>query len=51
MAVLPDAALSGEWKDHRSCRLGLQWRVIYRKEPDQQLVQAMSISAHDYRSP
>jgi len=44
-------ALSGEWKDHRSCRLGLQWRVIYRTEPDQQLFQVISITANDYRRP
>jgi len=44
-----DEALSGEWKGHRSSRLGLQWRVIYRAEPDQQLFQVLSITAHDYR--
>jgi len=46
-----DEALTGEWKGHRSCRLGLQWRVIYRTEPDQQLFQVISITAHDYRRP
>jgi len=46
-----DEALSGEWKGHRSCRLGLQWRVIYRTEPDQRLFQVNSIIAHDYRRP
>jgi len=46
-----DEPLSGQWKDHRSCRLGLQWRVIYRTEPDQQLFQVISITAHDYRRP
>jgi len=46
-----DEALSGGWKDHRSCRLGLQWRVIYRTEPDQQLFQVISITARDYRRP
>jgi len=25
-----DEALFGEWKGHRSSRLGLQWRVIYQ---------------------
>ena len=24
-----DEALSGEWKGHRSSRLGIQWRVVY----------------------
>jgi mRNA-degrading endonuclease YafQ of YafQ-DinJ toxin-antitoxin module len=46
-----DEALSGEWKGHRSSRLGLQWRVIYRLAPDQQLFQLISITAHDYRRP
>ena len=46
-----DEALSGEWKGHRSSRLGLQWRVIYRTTPDEQLFQVMSIAAHDYRRP
>lgn len=44
-----DEALSGERKGHRSSRLGLQWRVTYRTEPDQQLFQVISIAAHDYR--
>ena len=46
---LHDEALSGEWKGHRSSRLGLQWRVIYRTVPEQQLFQVVSITAHDYR--
>jgi hypothetical protein len=29
----------------------LQWRVIYRTAPDQQLFQVISITAHDYRRP
>ena len=44
-----DEALSGEWKGYRSSRLGLQWRVIYRTAPEEQLFQVMSITAHDYR--
>lgn len=46
-----DEALAGEWKGHRSSRLGLQWRIIYRTVPDQQLFQVISITAHDYRTP
>ena len=46
-----DEALSRDWQGHRSCRLGLQWRVIYRTAPDQQLFQVVSITAHDYRRP
>ena len=46
-----DEALSGKWDGHRSSRLGLQWRVIYRSAADQQLFQVVSITAHDYRRP
>ncbi|HYA37155.1 MAG TPA: type II toxin-antitoxin system mRNA interferase toxin, RelE/StbE family [Candidatus Methylomirabilis sp.] len=46
-----DEALSGEWRGHRSCRLGLQWRVIYRVVPEKLLFQVASITAHDYRRP
>lgn len=46
-----DEALSGEWKGHRSSRLGIQYRVIYRVVPEQQLYQVISITAHDYRRP
>ena len=44
-----DEALSGEWNGHRSSRLNLQWRLIYRTVPDHQLFQVVSINAHDYR--
>ena len=44
-----DELLKGEWKAHRSSRLGKQYRVIYRIEKDQVLVQVVSVSAHDYR--
>ena len=46
-----DEALSGKWDGHRSSRLGLQWRVIYRTAPDQQLFQGVSITPRDYRRP
>lgn len=46
-----DEALPGEWRGHRSCRLGLQWRVIYRVIAPQMLFQVASITAHDYRRP
>jgi toxin HigB-1 len=46
-----DEALSGKWEGHRSARLGLQWRVVYRTVPDQQLFQVTSITPHDYRRP
>jgi len=44
-----DESLQGEWKDHRSSRLGRQYRVIYRMEKDQVLVQVVNLTAHDYR--
>jgi addiction module RelE/StbE family toxin len=44
-----DEALFGEWYGHRSCRLGLQWRVIYRVVPDELVFRVDSITAHDYR--
>ena len=44
-----DESLRGEWKDHRSSRLGGQYRVIYRMEKDQIIVQVVNITAHDYR--
>ena len=46
-----DEALVGEWKGHRSSRLGIQYRVIYRLVTGQQLFQVISITAHDYRRP
>ncbi len=46
-----DEALSGKWNGHRSSRLGLQYRVIYRTVPDQQRFQVVSITPHDYRRP
>jgi len=44
-----DEALSGEWKGHRASRLGVQYRIIYRTAPGQQLFQVVSITVHDYR--
>ena len=44
-----DESLRGEWKGHRSSRLGKQFRVIYRIEKEQILVQVVSITTHDYR--
>jgi addiction module RelE/StbE family toxin len=46
-----DEALSGEWRGHRSSRLGIQFRVIYRVVASAQLFQVVSITAHDYRKP
>ena len=44
-----DEAVAGEWKGHRSSRLGLQYRVIYRIVPGQRLFRVVSLTAHDYR--
>jgi len=44
-----DEALAGEWKGHRSSRLGLQWRVIYRVVADALLIQVIQVTPHDYR--
>jgi addiction module RelE/StbE family toxin len=44
-----DEALSGEGKGHRSSRLGLQWRVIYRVVANVLQIQVLHVTAHDYR--
>jgi addiction module RelE/StbE family toxin len=44
-----DEALRGEQKGHRSSRLNIQYRVIYKIINDQIMVQIVSITAHDYR--
>jgi addiction module RelE/StbE family toxin len=44
-----DEALRGEWKGHRSSRLGLQYRVIYRVEAEQLQVMVLELTPHDYR--
>ena len=46
-----DEALSGEWKGHRSSRLGLQWRVIYQVVANVLPIQVVQVTAHDYRRP
>ena len=45
----PDEAMTGEWRGHRSCRLGDQWRVIYRVVPERLTDAVESITPHDYR--
>jgi len=49
IAGFRDEALTGEWKGHRSSRLGLQYRVIYRVVTDATAFHVVSITAHDYR--
>ncbi|MBN4054233.1 type II toxin-antitoxin system mRNA interferase toxin, RelE/StbE family [Nitrospira defluvii] len=45
-----DESLCGEWQGFRSSRLNLQYRVIYKVEKDQVLVQVVHVTPHDYRS-
>ena len=44
-----DETLAGEWKGHRSSRLGDQFRVIYRVEAREVVVKVIDLTAHDYR--
>ena len=44
-----DEPLRGEWKGHRSSRLGDQYRVIYKVETNRLLVMVIDLTAHDYR--
>jgi addiction module RelE/StbE family toxin len=44
-----DETLRGKWSGHRSSRLGLQYRVIYKIVASEILVQVVSMTAHDYR--
>lgn len=46
-----DEALAGDWKGHRSSRLGLKWRVIYRVAARVLLIQVIQVTPHDYRKP
>ena len=41
MKGLCDESLSGKWNRHRSSRLNLQYRVIYRIEEDKVFVQVV----------
>ena len=44
-----DEPLSGEWQDHRSSRPNEQYRVIYRIEREEVVVEVVSVTPHDYR--
>ncbi len=44
-----DEALRGEWKGHRSSRLNIQYRIIYKIENEQLFVKVIKVTAHDYR--
>jgi len=45
-----DESLSGNWEGHRSSRLNLQYRVIYKINQEQIFVKVMRVTPHDYRS-
>jgi addiction module RelE/StbE family toxin len=44
-----DEALSGNWKGYRSSRLNIQYRVIYKIQREQVLVEVERVTPHDYR--
>jgi len=44
-----DEALAGRWKGHRSSRLGIQWRVIYRVVGEVLVIEVVAVTPHDYR--
>ena len=44
-----DEALRGEWRGHRSSRLGMQYRVIYRVQSKEVEVYVIDVTVHDYR--
>lgn len=44
-----DEALRGEWRGFRSSLLNQQYRVIYRIEGDELLVEVIEVNPHDYR--
>lgn len=44
-----DEMLKGDWKGHRSSRLGNKYRVIYKIEKNKILIIVMSITPHGYR--
>jgi toxin HigB-1 len=44
-----DEALSGAWQGHRSSRLNLAYRVIYRASSGTLEVLVVDVTKHDYR--
>ena len=45
-----DEVLKGQWKGHRSSRLGIQHRLIYKVEERRIQILVVDITPHDYRS-
>jgi len=46
---LHEEPIRGELKDHRSSRLGIKYRVIYKVKNSEFMVQVVNLTAHDYR--
>ena len=44
-----DETLRGQLKGHRSSRLNIQYRVIYKVEKELVFVQVVNVTPHDYR--
>jgi addiction module RelE/StbE family toxin len=44
-----DEPLKDKWKGHRSSRLNIQYRIIYKIEGEQLFVKVVKVTAHDYR--
>jgi len=44
-----DEALTGNWEGFRSSRLNIQYRVIYKVQKDQAMVEVERVTPHDYR--
>lgn len=44
-----DEPLKGKWKGHRSSRLNIQYRIIYKIDGERLFVQVVRVTAHDYR--
>lgn len=44
-----DEPLRGKWQGHRSSRLGLQYRLIYKIEKMKMYVPVIKINPHDHR--
>ena len=44
-----DEALRGQWRGHRSSRLGLQYRLIYRIVEREVAVLVVDVTAHEHR--
>ena len=44
-----DEALKGQWREHRSSRLNVQYRVLYRIEEHEVSVFVERVDSHTYR--